>query len=218
MSLPADNIHKHSADPVDPCAPCNFPLGAGSHFVLVHLLTCFCDGHFFSHWKQQSQLLKHRVCVYSASLRRSRPTMKLGVAAGHMVPEAEWHSKRPTAARAYTNPPNTPGWQRQRKQNGFHGEQGLRKHTQKIFEVGRGLAEGQLYEKRKGKFGDLTMEKKKNSKESDELKKVTCMWPPDALPSNSKTPPIHFNSTQLNQEPSSHSRKFTTETFYFLTH
>lgn len=32
-----------------------------------------------------------------------------GVAAGHMVPEAEWHSKRPTAARAYTNPPNTPG-------------------------------------------------------------------------------------------------------------
>lgn len=67
-----------------------------------------------------------------------------------MVPEAEWHSKRPTAARAHTNPPKHPRLERQRKQQ-FHGEQGLRKHTQRTFEVGRVLADGQLYEKR-GKF------------------------------------------------------------------
>lgn len=46
------------------------------------------------------------------------------------------------------------------------------------------------YMKREGIFGDLTMEKKKNTKESDESEKLCAhgMWPPDALPSNSKTP------------------------------
>ncbi len=69
MSLPADNIHKHSADPVDPCAPCNFPLGAGSHFVLVHLLTCFCFCYatdtFFPIETAKPTLKTQSLCLFS---------------------------------------------------------------------------------------------------------------------------------------------------------
>lgn len=46
------------------------------------------------------------------------------------------------------------------------------------------------YMKREGNFGELSVEQKKNTKDSDESKKLRAhgMWPPDALPSNSKTP------------------------------
>lgn len=46
------------------------------------------------------------------------------------------------------------------------------------------------YMKREGNFGELSVEQKKNTKDSDESKKLRAcsMWPPDTLPSNSKTP------------------------------
>ncbi len=150
MSLPADNIHKHRADPVDLCAPCNFPLGAGSHFVLVHLLTCFCfcyaTATFFPIETAKPTLKTQSLCLFSFP---SSAHMKLA------WQQATWCLRQSGTLRGPQLPepiptPRTPRLQRQRKQR-FHGEQGLRKHTQTIFEVGRVLADGHLYEKR-GKF------------------------------------------------------------------
>lgn len=51
------------------------------------------------------------------------------------------------------------------------------------------------YMKREGNFGELGVEQKKNTKDSDEFKKLhACgMWPPDALLSNKKNSAIRFN-------------------------
>ncbi len=189
MSLPADNIHKHSADPVDPCAPCNFPLGAGSHFVLVHLLTCFCFCYatdtFFPIETAKPTLKTQSLCLFSFPSSESAH-MKLawqqatwclrqsGTLRGPQLPEPIPTPRTPPAATAEKT---TVPWRARIKKT----------YTEDLWSRARACRWAAIW-KKKGEIWGSHYGKEEKLKREWWVEKVTCMWPPDALPSNSKTP------------------------------
>lgn len=87
------------------------PFGSRKSFCpssFTHLLLLLLrNGHFFP-IETAKPTLKTQEFVFIQLPFVGVGPREAGVAVGHMVPEAEWHSKRPTAARAPTHPRTPP--------------------------------------------------------------------------------------------------------------